>query len=243
MKLVLIIGFILFNLFICFTIAKRMKNSGCLSFGFIFLLVFSVYSLFLSCSYMCYSMSKQYLLGDTYTAKIVSFRTYTEKRTDSNGRGSSRTRYVTLHAPTLEFIDKKNDTKKLESSTHSGDEPTIGEQINISYLEGESTVIEHTFSSYFGLFIAFLFSVIFGFFSKALTAYAFGSQMNGYLETFGKGMLFGVKIGTVAFEIALIYSLYKIFTNQLSVPIWVTIFLIISVLALLPTIYMFYRKK
>jgi hypothetical protein len=247
MNLVIIIIYIIFILFICFKILKRIKDSGCLSFGFIFLLVFSVYSIFLSCSYMCYSMSKQYITGDTYNAKIVSFRTYTEKRdnsyTDSNGRSRSRTYYVTLHAPTLEFIDKKKEKKRLESLTHSGNMPTIGDEIKISYLEGNSTVIEHSFSTYFLLFVAFLFSIIFAFFSKSLTAYAFGYLMDGYKKTFVDGLLYGVKIGLVVFEIALIYSLYKIFTNQLTTPIWVTIFVIICVLALIPAIYMFYRKR
>ena len=65
------IGVLLFAVFLTLRTLKRLKDKGCFAFGYVFLLVFSVISIFLSTSSMPLQSLNRYIIGKTYEGKII----------------------------------------------------------------------------------------------------------------------------------------------------------------------------
>ncbi len=235
----LALAVLLISVFFTFKISKRLKDSGCLSIGFTFVLFLSTIAIFISTAYMSLSSSYIYWSGDKYSAKIISYKTYEERYKDSDNR--SRTR--TMHIPLFEFKDKHGKQIKLESSTHSGEVPNVGENMSVSYLDGSENVLENTFGTYFLIIIAFVFAVIFGFLTTALVSYSFGNQMTRFKDIFAKAFLAGLPISMILLFFGLTYGLYNHIVNGVKMPIWALFFVSLSMLSILGILYILYVRK
>ncbi len=235
----LALAVLLISVFFTFKISKRLKDSGCLSIGFTFVLFLSTIAIFISTTYMSLSSSYIYWNGDKYSAKIISYKTYEEKYKDSDNR--SRTR--TMHIPLFEFKDKHGKQIKLESSTHSGEVPNVGENVSISYLEGGENVLENTFGTYFLIVIAFVFAIIFGFLTTALISYSFGNAMTRFKDIFAMAFLAGLPISMILLFFGLVYGVYNHIVNDVKMPIWALFFASFFMLSILGIFYALYVRK
>ncbi|GAA4758351.1 MULTISPECIES: hypothetical protein [Flavobacterium] len=233
----LIIILILFSVFISLKISKRLEDKGCLSISFTFILFLSVISIFVSTFYMSVDSLKTYFYGDSYSAKIVNYKTNKERQESTDGRY----RFKTLHITIFKFDDKYGDEKVLESVTHSGSIPEVGKTVKVSYFEGSETVLEHNFKTYFLLFIGFLFSIIFGFISITLIKYTFGYSVQSFKSVFVKALIIGFKMGLTLFTFGLVYPIYNYLFGESDMPVWAFVTCLIFFLILLFSLYAVFK--
>ena len=212
------IGVLLFTVFLTLRILKRLKDKGCFAYGYIFLVVFSVISIFLSSSYMSLKSMNAYITGENYEGKIIAYKSYEKEYKDSNDNYRKKTSI--LYISIIEFIDSTNQKKQLESNIHSDTVPIVGEKISISYLKGETTVLEQSIGAFMLLLVGVAFAIIFGFFSVGILKYAFGYNIGGFKDQFAKGLFQGVKISVLLFAIILIKPIYSHLNGQSLMPTW-----------------------
>ncbi|WP_445456847.1 hypothetical protein [Flavobacterium sp. HNIBRBA15423] len=225
------IAVVLVTIFLTIKIVKRVKDTGCLAYGYNFLLIFSVISIFLSTSYTTLQSLNVYMVGTSYDGKIIDYKSYEKEYNDKND--DNRIKTSILYIPIIEFLDENNQKVQLESSTHSGDIPKIGKTITISHNVGESFVLEHSLTTFLLLIAGFAFAVVFGFLTIGIIKYAFGYSMDSYKQQFIKGFFIGIKICLFLFTIAFILPIYNYLTGHSNMPLWVFVICIISFLVLL----------
>ncbi|NHN27606.1 hypothetical protein FIA58_018145 [Flavobacterium jejuense] len=235
------IGVVLVTIFLTIKIVKRINDTGCFGYGYNFLLIFSVVSIFLSTSYVTLQSFNVYIVGTSYEGKIINYKSYEKEYKDKNDDGRIKTSI--LYIPIIEFLDENNKKKQLESSTHSGDIPKIGKTITISYNVDENLVLEHSFTTFLLLIAGFGFAVVFGFLSIGIIKYAFGYSMDGYKQQFINGFFIGIKICSVLFTIAFILPIYNYLMGKSDMPLWAFAISLISFIGLAMVCYFLLFKR
>ena len=235
----IVIGVIITSVYFSYRISKRLKDSGCLSIGFTFTLFISVLSIFFSALFITANSSFIYFTGDNYSAKIVGYESYRDRYTDSD----NRTRYTTMYIPVLEFKDKNGSIKRVNSSTHTGEVPEVGSTIKITYSANNNDLVENNITTLMLVIAGLLFSIVFGFLSVALIAYAFGKPMSGFKELFAKSLLSSLPVCLGLFFILLAYSIYQHFSGGANMPLWALVIVIAGMVGILLALYSLYFKK
>ncbi|KIX21643.1 hypothetical protein SY27_08075 [Flavobacterium sp. 316] len=235
------IGVFLIAIFLTIKTVKRVKDTGCLAYGYNFLLIFSVISIFFSTSYTTLQSLNVYITGTSYIGKIVDYKSYEKEYKDKND--DYRIKTSTLYIPIIEFLDENNQKIQLESSAHSGDIPKIGETITISHNVGENFVLEHSLTTFLLLIAGFAFAVVFGFLTIGIIKYAFGYSMDSYKQQFVKGFFIGIKICLLLFTIAFILPIYNYLIGKSNMPLWAFAICVISFIGLTIVCYLFFIKN
>jgi len=226
-------------IFLCYMISKRLKDGGCVSIGFTFLLTISVISIFAGSLVGTITTSHTYFYGDVYEAKIISYRSYREKYRDSD----DKYRYHNMNVPMYQFTDNKGTLLKIESDEHSSDVPVLGQTETISYNASTGSVVPKTFSTFGLILLGFLFSLVFGFLLTALIFYAFGSRMDTFKEIFAKSLLTALPLCSALFAAGLVYGLYGYYTGTVIMPLWALAFVYLCIAGLLLFLFTTYIKK
>lgn len=235
------IGVAFGSVFLTIKIVEIVKDKGCLAYGYNFLLIFSVISIFLSTSYSTLESLNVYIVGKSYVGKIINYKSYEKEYRDKNDKDRIKTSI--LYIPIIVFLDENNQKVKLESSTHSGDIPEVGKKIFFSYIKGDSYVLEHSFISCFLLIVCLAFAIIFGFLTFGIIKFALGYSMDSFKEQFVKGFFIGIKICLFLFTIAFILPIYNYLCGKSDMPFWVFLVCTISFLVLTRVSFLLFLKK
>lgn len=236
------IAVIFISFYLTIRINKRLNDKGCFAYGYIFLLVFSIISIFLSSSYMSFQSLYIYVAGENYEGKIIDYKSYEKEDKDSNDdyRNKSSTVYISI----IEFVDKDNEKIQLESNIHSGTIPNVGGKISIFYLKGQTTVSEESIASFMLLLIGLAFTIFFGFFSVGIFKYGFGYSMLSFKEQFVIGFYTAVKVSFFLFAFSFILPIYNYLVGKSDMPFWVFILCSVSFFTLIFSFYklVYYRN-
>lgn len=225
--------------FLTLRILKKLKDKGCFAFCFIYLLVFSVISIFLSTLYITTQSLNKYINGESIEGKIIDFKSYEKEYKDSNNKKSTTTIYI----PIIEFTNNSNKVIKLESSIHSSNIPEIGKNIIISYNTGDSSVLEQNLTSFFLFLGAFVFAIIFGFLTIGIFKYSLGYSLDSFKNQFVKGFFIGIKMSLILFTFAFILPIYNYIIGNFIMPLWVFLVCTIFFIVLILLCYLIFIKK
>ena len=213
---------ILFSVFLMLLIVRKWKKKkekmGCIVYGYIYLIIFSLSVLFFPFLGIIIKKIYDASTKPSYEATIVKYTSYEDRCKDSNDREYPCTKYISIVELQLEdgtIINK-------ESNIHSGGTPTIGETVRVVYKKGEDTVDELSWKSlllFVGLFIMLFFM------GTALLAglnYALDRSNKKLGEIFFKFLLYFVFPGAmIGFLSAFFWVLWKYFMGIEDYPLWV----------------------
>lgn len=234
-----VISIFIFVVFLTLKIIKKVEDSGFFAFSFIYLLVFSVISIFLSTLYITTQSLNKYITGERIEGKIIGFKSYEKEYKDSNNNNTTTTIYI----PIIKFTNNSNDVLKLESTTHSSDIPEIGKNVFISYNRGDSSVLEQSLTTFFLFLGGFVFAVIFGFLTIGILKYSFGYSLDSFKNQFVKGFFIGIKLCLILFTVAFILPIYNYIIGNIIMPLWVFLVCITFFLILIFLCYLILIKK
>ena len=213
------------SLVLTFFIIKRMGKSGCMTYGYVALLIVSINSMAVGSMFFMYSASHDIYSvitsGENYTSTVISFTS--EEHHDSDD-GSS----YTMYTPTVRFITQNNKVvvRELEFSTSR---MNVGNTYKVNYNKETDKVITLGFNLAIKFIGAFIFFFIFSFLFVGVIMYAFNRDMKAYTALVSKiGFYFFIPFLMIGFNLLLIYGIF--FGN--TVPFWVTLLLIFFVFML-----------
>ncbi|PKH51639.1 hypothetical protein CXF68_13525 [Tenacibaculum sp. Bg11-29] len=204
-----------------------MNSKGCISFGYIGLLILSInaFTIF-SWLFMCNSLKDIYTVSvseNKYYAEVVS-TTSEEHYNDESGE------YQTMYTPTVKFTTNTGSLihKELNFSTSN---KKIGKTYKVHYDETNDTIITLGFTMIIKTVGAFIFCFVFSFLFIGLLFFILNHPMDNYKNLASLiGFYFFVPFLMIGFDSLLIYSIF--YGN--SVPFFVIILLLffISILSL-----------
>ena len=216
------------------------RDSSKFEFAYLFVVVFSVSSLFFPFTYWVSQAIYSLATKPSYDAKIVSYSSewVDTERTDSNGR-KYRTQTL-MHTAQVQFKDQHNKTITIDNSIRSGNAPIIGDHLTVVYKDGDHNAQEKSWRSML-LFAAALFMLfILGFILLMIIAYGMNREMKPY-KAFASFLIFRVTLtlGTMAMFAMLSYAVlaYFFLGNPRDLPVWVVTICGFFSLCLLPLIY------
>ena len=216
------------------------RDSSKFEFAYLFVVVFSVSSLFFPFTYWVSQAIYSLATKPSYDAKIVSYSSelVDTERTDSNGR-KYRTQTL-MHTAQVQFKDQHNKTITIDNSIRSGNAPIIGDHLTVVYKDGDHNAQEKSWRSML-LFAAALFMLfILGFILLMIIAYGMNREMKPY-KAFASFLIFRVTLtlGTMAMFAMLSYAVFAYFFlgNPRDLPVWVVAICGFFALCLLPLIY------
>lgn len=204
---------------------NKKNKLGCVGKGYVILVVFLVGMFALMITFFLTKSSiegvQTYRNGEKYLATIVSYSDYISE--DSDGRE------ITMYTPTYEVMTKDGERIRIEDTTSSSSQPTIGAIEEIYYNVNTGKMLN--FSAGFialsvGMFIMW-FIMAFAF--VGILMYALNFKMDKYfkaLQVIGVG--FFIPFIMIAFEALLIYALFAA-ENK---PGWVVVLLSFFILGL-----------
>lgn len=218
------LSFVALTILATILFVKRSGGKGCLTFGYIALVLLCI-NLFTIFSWMfMYSTTRDIIAvavsGKSYTSQVVSYTSHNSE--DSDGRS------ITMYTPTVRFIteDGKTIQKELSFST-SG--LKVGDTYKINYNEETGKVVTLGFTLSISFVGAFLFTFIFSILFIGQILYIFGYEMDKYKQIVMKaGFYFFLPFIMIGFDVLLIYALF--YGNE--VPIFVTGILIFFIFVL-----------
>ncbi|WP_458627699.1 hypothetical protein [Winogradskyella sp. PC D3.3] len=210
---------VLVSLVLTYFFVKRLGKSGCMTFGYIGLVILSVNSLAIGSLFFMYSAgSDVYAVltsGENYTSTVVSFTSEVHHDSDD---GSS---YM-MYTPTVRFVTHDNELIQRELD-FSASEMQIGDVYRVNYDKASDKVITLGFNLVIKFIGAFIFCIMFSFLCVGIVMYAFNFDMTGYKDTIAKvGLYFFIPFLMIGFNVLLIYGIF--FGN--TVPSWVTLLLV-----------------
>jgi len=207
------------SLVLTYFILKRMGKSGCMTFGYVALIIVCINSFAIGSMFFMYStVNDIYSVitsGENYTSTVISFTS--EEHHDSDD-GSS---YM-MYTPTVRFITQNNKTvvRELDFSTSSMD---IGDSYKVNYNTETNKVIVLGFTLVIKFIGAFIFFFVFSFLFVGVFLYAFNRDMKAYGSLISAiGFYFFIPFLMIGFNLLLIYGTF--FGN--TVPFWVTLLLL-----------------
>lgn len=163
---------------------KVKPKAGCLSFGYVFLVIFSIATLALGgLAMLCSSIYNMASLP-RYQATVVGHNSHQSESKDENGRRRS----TTMYTPILKFKDNTGAEVEKEADLSSGSKETMGSVLTVAYENGMDKVSVISATKYFMLLglatIMFLlvYVLVLG------VAYSFGKSISGLLRI-GAGFL------------------------------------------------------
>lgn len=216
------------------------RDSSKFELAYLFVVVFSVSSLFFPFTYWVSQAIYSLATKPSYDAKIVSYSSewVDTERTDSNGR-KYKTKTL-MHTAQVQFKDNQNRTLVLDNSVRSGDVPVVGDHIQVVYETGDQSAQEKSWRTGL-LFAATLFMLfIMGYILVMIIAYALNRNMEPY-KAFANVLIFRITLplGTMAMFGMLSYSAFAYFFlgNPHDLPVWVVAICGFFTLCLLPLIY------
>lgn len=214
----LLSGFVI-SMVLSYFFVKRFGKSGCMTFGYISLVILSINSLAIGSLFFMYSASYDIYAvltsGQNYTSTVVSFTS--EVHYDSDD-GSS---YM-MYTPTVRFITQNNEEvhRELDFSTSS---MQVGDIYKVNYNKASGKVITLGFNLAIKFIGAFIFCFIFSFLCIGIIMYAFNFEMTSYKDLIAKvGLYFFIPFLMIGFNLLLIYGIF--YGN--TVPAWVTLMLV-----------------
>ncbi|RPD98179.1 DUF3592 domain-containing protein [Aureibaculum marinum] len=219
MNLIYFILYLILVVLITYLFLKRLGKLGCMSIGYIAILIFSITSLtFASWFFMYTSLKDIYLVSTTgkiYQASVVSYTE--EERYDSDDN-----RYYTMYKPTVQFTTESGKVieKTLDFSTS---DLKIGDTYKINYNKSNDSVITLGFTLVMKLVGSFIFFFILTILSIGIVKYALGHNLEKFINFSSKaGVYFFIPFLMIGFNILLIYGIF--YGNK--VPWYITLLLI-----------------
>lgn len=216
------------------------RDSSKFEFAYLFVVVFSISSLFFPFSYWVSQAVYGLATKPSYDATIVSYHSewVDTERTDSNER-KYKTKTL-MHTAQVQFKDDQNRTLVLDNSVRSGDVPVVGDHIQVVYKAGDHSAQEKSWRTGL-LFAAVLFMLfIMGYILIMIIAYALNRNMEPYKE-FANVLIFRITLplGTMAMFGMLSYSVFAYFFlgDPQNLPVWAVAICGFFALCLLPLIY------
>lgn len=194
-------------------------KTGCLSFGYVFLVIFSIATLALGAIGMFVNSIHNIVSLPRYEATIIGHDSYQSESKDSKGRSRS----TTMYTPILQFTDVDGNLREVKADLSSGGKAAVGSTMTIGYRSGmdDAEVISSTkyfmllglatmmFIMVYVLVLGIVYS--FGWSTKILLKIGAGFLMY-YL--FPAGMI-------LLFWGCAYHGLYKHFTGQRhDMPVW-----------------------
>lgn len=229
-QLALVLG-VLYTIWLTYRIIKRRsaeKNEkmGCMSIGYLYLIVLSISALAIGFSVM-FSISvvnkiDTIRLGQKYEAIVVSFTSYEKQNSDDNG-------YTTMYTPTVHFTANSGDVVEYELDYSTSGLPIVGEKYTVYYDEVNERVTTFSFGGIVLIFVAFIAIAILVFVFLGMVFYAMNWSMTRYKEI-GVFVGLGIVVPLIMFlfDGALIWALF----NGEEKPTWVYFVLILFILGL-----------
>ena len=210
------ISFLVVTLLMIHFFIKRLSGKkGCMTYGYIGLILFciNVFAIF-SWVFMYSSTKDLYAIatsGQQYTATVISF-------TEEQHYDSEDNRYYTMYQPTVEFTTEAGNViaKELDFST-SGLE--VGDTYKVNYNEANDKVITLGFTLVMKLVGSFIFCFIFTLLLVGVIKFSSGHSMESYKAFASKiGFQFFIPFLMIGFNLLLIYGIF--YGNE--VPLFVT---------------------
>lgn len=217
--------FLAFTFLISYFYIKRTGASGCLTKGYVGLVVLCINVVGLISLMFLFSSIKDVFdvvtSGQNYTASVISF---TEKdHYDSETKTSS-----TMYTPTVRFTTNDEVVVERELS-FSTSNLQIEDTYRINYDEKEDRVITLGFVLVIQFVGSFIFSFVLIFVFSGLVLYAFGGKMKGYYSLLQKvGFYFFFPLILIGFNALLIYGFF--YSND--VPVFVSGILIFFIIVM-----------
>lgn len=199
------IAFVVINLLITFLFLKRLNKKGCITFGYIGLIILSINSLaIVSWMFFYGSVNDVYNIstsGKSYEATVVNY--ITEKRYDSDKR-----QHYYMHQPIVSFTAKNGEiiTKELDFSSSDIE---IGNTYRVNYNEENDTIITLGFILILKLTASFIFCLILTFLSAGIIKYILKHSMEGFYSLLSTvGFYFLIPFLMLGFTALLIYGIF-----------------------------------
>ncbi|WP_158976263.1 hypothetical protein [Cellulophaga sp. L1A9] len=220
------VAFILATSIFTILVVKRLgSQSGCITYGYIGLILFSINIFFIFSGSIFISTVKDtftiLISGENYTATVSSYTSEEVYDSDSD-------EYETMYTPTVSFLTQYGQTieRELEFSTT---DVKLGDTYKINYNKLNDKVITLGFTLFIKLAGTFIFCFIFTFLFVGELLYAFNKNMDKYYSMVKKaGFYFFIPFLMIGFDALLIYGLL----NGNEVPIWVSLVLVFFIVVL-----------
>lgn len=214
----ILIFFTLFSSWATYKIVKRSQTkNGCLSLGYIWLVIFIVgilsSGLFMMLIQSTYNNTQAIVFGKSYTATITDYSSYQSTDDEGNRR--------TYHSPIFSFTTDEGQSITKKAGYGSTALPEIGKEQTVFYnaQTGHLFIWGYIFVVMLvGLFLmgSVLFLILYG-----IARYASGYDMESYWQLIMTFLIkYFVPIAMISFDALLIYALF-----QKDQPIFVTIIL------------------
>ncbi|WP_282143349.1 hypothetical protein [Cellulophaga baltica] len=219
-------AFILATSIFTILVVKRLgSQSGCITYGYIGLILFSINIFFIFSGSIFISTLKDtftvLVSGENYTATVSSYSK--EEVYDSD-----EDKYETMYTPTVSFNTKYGQTieRELDFSTTNLE---LGDTYKINYNKLDDKIITLGFMLFIKLAGTFIFCFIFSFLFIGELLFAFNKNMDTYYSIVKKaGFYFFLPFLMIGFDALLIYGLI----NGNEVPIWVSLVLVFFIVVL-----------
>lgn len=219
------IVFLMITLLFTYLFLKRTGKTGCISFGYMFLIIFSI-TIFavISINFLIKTLQEIYdvvVYGEIYTSKVVSL-IQDGLYVHEDGRKEP------MYRATVEFITNNNKIlKKFLDFTDSNIK--IGETYWIHYNQETGKLTSLGFTMAIKVAGAFLLSFVLTFVFTGLLLYALNSDMQAYFNFVRKaGFYVFIPFIMIGFNALLIYGIFY----GHKVPAWVTVLLVFFVFGL-----------
>ena len=228
--------FIIFNLIITLFFIRRAKLKGCMSFGYVFLIIFcitlfsfSVTPFFIKTTQENYDV---FTSGEDHVATVVGIV--------NNGVDSNNS---TMYSPIVEFktLEGKTITKQLGFSSKG---IKTGETYKVNYNPQKDRVITLGYIRVITVVGAILFFTIFIFLFAGLMLYILNFSMKGYFYLIKLiGLKFFFPFVMIMFDALLIYALFYGNKIPIGISILLVFFILILTLGIVGYIKMFFTES
>lgn len=220
-------------------------KAGCLSFGYVFLVIFCIATLALGAVGMFVNSIHNIVSLPRYEAIVIDHDSHRSQSKDSDGRRRS----TTMYTPVLKFVDNQGKEHELKSDLSSSAKETIGSTLTIGYKDGMSKAEVISTTKYFMLLglgtmmFVLVYALVLG------VVYSFGWS-TAFVLRIGAGFLmyFLFPAGMMLLFWGCAYhGLYKHFSGQRhDMPVWAiivcSIFSLVLFLALIGYLRMLMGK-
>lgn len=193
------------------------RRLGCLSVGYIALIVFCLLLFTAMLSGMLGSFVLHTLQLPRYEARVVDYSAYESKNSDN--------RRVTMYQPVVVFTTADGQQQRMKTDISSSGKKEPGAYITVLYQPGMDTAEELSGSKYVLIGGACMGLLLMGYLLIAGIAYAMGRSMRPFLKV-GMGLLLYLvfPVGMLFLLGGISYALFRYFTGQKpDMPLWAVV--------------------
>ncbi len=213
------IALILMSVVLALRILKRSGSGkpGCVSLGYISLILFIVFSITTMLSGMLGSFVYHAFSLPRYKATVVDHYSYV-----SESRDKGFTRRTTMYQPIVVFKDNTGQEIKLKSDVASSSRSPLGSVITVGYKPGMPVAEAFSAGKYLLMGGATVMLLLLGYVSVAGIRYGLGGRMQ-HMISLGTGLLLYVFIplAMLAFAAGLGYAAIEYFRgDKPDMPVW-----------------------